>query len=96
MNDGACAVRSKGALVEVIDTIETGVGGKSWLASGQMQEIEHNVGGLRHEEIPFSEGELGVTCGEAGTEMILPSLDCRFSGVAAVAMRWDTLEINIL
>jgi hypothetical protein len=32
MNDKACARRSEGGLVEVLDVIETGLGGKSWLA----------------------------------------------------------------
>jgi hypothetical protein len=74
MNDNACAGRSEGALVEVIDAIETGVGGKSWLATGRTQEIERDIG-LWHEEVPFSEGELGVACGNARTEMVLPGLD---------------------
>jgi hypothetical protein len=58
MNNNGCAGKSKGALVEGVDAIETGVGGKSWLASGRTQEIERDVG-LRHEEAAFSEGNLG-------------------------------------
>jgi hypothetical protein len=34
-NDDTCAGRSEGALVEVVDAIETGVGGKSWLVMGR-------------------------------------------------------------
>jgi hypothetical protein len=78
MNDDACAGRSEGALVEVIYAIETGVGGKSWLALGRMQEeIERGIG-LRHEEVLFSEGELGVASGNARTGTVLPGLDRAF------------------
>jgi hypothetical protein len=46
------------ALVKVVlDAIETGVGRKSWLASGRAQEVERNVG-FWHEEVLFSEGDL--------------------------------------
>jgi hypothetical protein len=78
MNNNACAGRSEGALVEVVDAIETGVRRKSWLASGRKQEIERDVG-LRHEEVPCSEGGLGAACGKARTKVVLPGLDRAFS-----------------
>jgi hypothetical protein len=45
---------------------------------GKKEEIKRDVG-LRHEEVPFSEGRLGVACGKARTEMVLPGLDGAFS-----------------
>jgi hypothetical protein len=41
-------------------------------------------------------GNFGVACGETGTEMVLPSLDCSFSGVTSVAVRRDELETNVI
>jgi len=47
---------------------------------------------LGHEEAPFGKGELGVTGGETGAEVVLPGLNCAFGSIASVDMWWDALE----
>ena len=58
-----------------------------------MKEIECDVC-LGHEEVPFGKGELGVTGGETGAEVVLPQvwLNCAFDSIASVDMWWDALE----
>ena len=51
---------------------------------------------MGHEEVPFGKGELGVTGGEIGAEVVLPGLDGSFGCVASVAMRWESLEGNAI
>jgi hypothetical protein len=59
------------------------------------QKIEGDAG-LRHEQIPFSEGELGIAGCKTSTEMILPGLDGAFGRVAWVNMQRDSLEVDNL
>ena len=47
---------------------------------------------MGHEEVPFGKGELGVTGGETGAEVVLPGLDYAFSSISSVDMWWDALE----
>ena len=57
-----------------------------------MKKIERDVC-LGHEEVPFGgKGELGVTGGETGAEVVLPGLNCAFGSIASVDMWWDALE----
>ena len=51
-----------------------------------MKKIERDVC-LGHEEVPFGgKGELGVTGGETGAEVVLPGLNCAFGSIASVDM----------
>jgi hypothetical protein len=65
------------------------------LAAWGAEEIESDVG-LGHEQIPFGEWEFGITGGEARAEKVFPSLDCALSGVATVAVRRHSLEIDLI
>jgi hypothetical protein len=58
-------------------------------------EIECDVG-LGHEEVPFGKGELWITGGETGAEVVLPGLDCSFGGISSVDMWWDALEGDVV
>ena len=51
---------------------------------------------MRHEKIPFGEGELGVTGGKTGAEVVFPSLDGAFCCIATVAMGGHALEIDVV
>ena len=62
---------------------------------GGGQEVESDVG-VRHEKIPFGEWEFWVAGGQARAEVIFPVLDSSFSGVAAVAVRRNALEIDVV
>jgi hypothetical protein len=95
MNNDASAWWGKGALVKIKISVEAGIGGKFGLAERGAKEIECDVG-LWHQEVPFRDGKFGVACGETGTEMVLPSLDCSFGGVTLVAVRQDELETNVI
>ena len=50
---------------------------------------------MGHERIPFGDRELGIAGCKAGAEVVLPCLDVSFGGVAAMAVRRDSLEVNI-
>ena len=43
--------------------------------------------------VPFGYGEVGITGGEACTEVVFPSLDCSFCGVAMVGVGWHELVV---
>ena len=51
---------------------------------------------MGHEEVPFGKGELGVTGGETGAEVVLPGLGGTFGCIVLVAMRWYSLEGNVV
>ena len=51
---------------------------------------------MGHEEAPFGKGELGVTGGETGAEVVLPGLNCAFGSIASVDMWWDALEGDVV
>ena len=48
------------------------------------------------ETVPFLGRKVGVARGESGTKMIFECADRTFGGVAAVGVRRDTLEINVV
>jgi hypothetical protein len=82
-------------LVEIEISVQTSVGWKVGLATGRAQEIECNVS-LGHQEIPFSQGELGITGGETWAQMVLPCLNCSFGGVSSVHVWRDALEVDVV
>ena len=45
--------------------------------------------------VPFGNGEIGISGGQACNERVFPSLDGTLSCVSSVDMRGDSLEINI-
>ncbi len=48
---------------------------------------------MRHEPVPLGEREFWVAGCKAGAEVVLPGLDGALSGVSAVDMGWNELEI---
>lgn len=45
------------------------------------------------EAVPFGDWEVGVTCGEARSKVILPCLDCSFCCIATVGMGGNELVV---
>ena len=48
------------------------------------------------ETIPFLGGKVSVARCESGTEIIFEGADCTFGGVAAVGVRGNKLEVNVV
>ena len=51
---------------------------------------------MGHQEVPLREWEFWVASGKARAEVILPCLDGPFGCVAAMNVRWDQLEGDVV
>ena len=51
---------------------------------------------MGYETVPFLGGKVGVASGESSEKMILECADCTFSGVAAVGIQGNKLEVNVV
>ena len=71
------------------------MGGKSWVCAGILEEVESDHG-LGNETVPFLGGKVGFARGEAGAKIILECEDRTFGGVAAVDVRGNNLEGNVV
>jgi hypothetical protein len=49
---------------------------------------------LRNESTPEMHWKVWIEAAEAGNEMIFPSANCFFRGVASMVVRWNELEGN--
>ena len=71
------------------------MGGKAWVCVGRSEEVGSDHG-LGNETIPFLGGKVGVARGESVANMIFEYADCTFVGVAAVGVRGNNLEVNVV
>ena len=70
------------------------MGGKAQVCVGRSEEVESDHG-LGNERIQLLGGKVGVARGESGTKIIFECADLTFSGVAAVGVQGNNLEVNI-
>ena len=71
------------------------MGGKAWVCAGRLEEVESDHG-LSNETIPFLVGKVGAVRGNIGARMIFECADCTFGSVAAVGVRGNNMEVNII
>ena len=71
------------------------MGGKALVFAGRVEEVE-SYHGLGNETIPFLGGKVGVIRGMSGAKIIFECADRTFGGVAAVGVRGNKLEVNVL
>jgi hypothetical protein len=95
MDDDTSSRRGKRTAVKVEYTVDASIGRELGLSTWRAEKVKGNIS-LWHEEIPFGEGEFWVTCSQARAKMVFPGLDGSFGGVAAVAVRRDTLEVDVV
>ena len=71
------------------------MGGKARVCAGISEEVESDHG-LGNETIPYLGGEVGVARGNSGAKMVFECADCTFGGIAAVGVRGNKLEFNVV
>ena len=86
---------SKRGAVEVKVAMDAGVRRKFGMATRRSEVVEGKVA-LWNEPVPFGEGKRRVDSGETSDEVVFPSLDGSFCGVATVAVWWYALEIDVV
>ena len=66
---------------------------KPWIEAGGTEKVERQSI-MRNEAVPEMQGGFRVETTEAGNEVILVGLDETFSGVCAMQVRRNELEID--
>ena len=86
---------SKGSSVEVKVSVDGCMGGKAWVCAVRSEEVESDHG-LGNEMIPLLRGKAGFARGDSGANIIFECEYHTFGGVAAVGVRGNKLEVNVV
>ena len=71
------------------------MGGKAQVCAGRLEEVESGHG-LGNDSIPLLGKKVRVARGEYGAKMFLEYVDCTISGLVAVGVQGNKLEVNIV
>ena len=93
VQDDTSAQGCQGCSIEVERAVEMGFGRQARIEAGGPKKIESS-GGLREKMAPQVEGELFVGSTKDGDKMVLERLDGTFSGISAVTVWGDELEVD--
>ena len=95
VHENFCSWDSERGAVEIKISVDGCIRRKFRLATRRSEVVESKVA-LWDKSVPFSEWKGRVDRGETSNEVVFPSLDGSFGGVATVAVGGNALEVDVM